>query len=79
MQKLHKLAEIGIFTLKALYPGEISVSQAPQKLFPPLSLYKVSLTRDEFLYHIIYRTYSFSFNFNLYNLVSVIHDILFFG
>jgi hypothetical protein len=54
MQKLHKLAEIGIFTLKALYPGEISVSQALQKLFPLSSLYKVSLTRDEFLYHILF-------------------------
>ncbi|GAU33078.1 hypothetical protein TSUD_227370 [Trifolium subterraneum] len=40
--KLHKLAEIGIFTLKALYPGEISVSQAPQQLFLLPSLYKAT-------------------------------------
>jgi hypothetical protein len=54
MQRLHKLAEIGMFTLKALYPREISVSQAPQQSFQLPSLYKVSLTRDEFLYHILF-------------------------
>ncbi|XP_045822500.1 sister chromatid cohesion protein PDS5 homolog B-like isoform X1 [Trifolium pratense] len=40
--KLHKLAEIGMFTLKALYPGEISVSQAPEQLSLPPSLYKAT-------------------------------------
>ncbi|KAK2453745.1 sister chromatid cohesion protein PDS5 protein A [Trifolium repens] len=45
--KLHKLAEIGIFTLKALCPGEISVSQVLPQILLPLSLYRASLTRDD--------------------------------
>ncbi|CAJ2674086.1 unnamed protein product [Trifolium pratense] len=45
--KLHKLAEIGIFTLKALCPGEISVSQVPRQILLPKSLYRASLTRDD--------------------------------
>jgi hypothetical protein len=55
MQKLHKLAEIGIFTLKALCPGEISVSQVPRQILLPLSLYRASLTRDDvsFLYEFL--------------------------
>lgn len=45
--KLHKLVEIGLFTLNALSPGEISVSQAPRQILIPLSLYRVSLTKDD--------------------------------
>ncbi|GAU44494.1 hypothetical protein TSUD_13050 [Trifolium subterraneum] len=45
--KLHKLVEIGIFTLKALCPGEISVSQVPRQIFLPLSLYRASVTKDD--------------------------------
>lgn len=47
MQKLHKLAEIGIFTLNALSPVEISVSQAPRQILLPSSLYRASLPNDE--------------------------------
>ncbi|XP_050886005.1 sister chromatid cohesion protein PDS5 homolog B isoform X2 [Lathyrus oleraceus] len=44
---LHKLAEIGIFTLNALSPVEISVSQAPRQILLPSSLYRASLPNDE--------------------------------
>jgi len=55
MQKLHKLVEIGLFTLNALSPGEISVSQAPRQILMPLSLYRASLTKDDvsFLYEFL--------------------------
>lgn len=58
MQKLHKLVEIGLFTLNALSPGEISVSQAPRQILIPLSLYRVSLTKDDvsFLYEFLFLT-----------------------
>ncbi|XP_058724136.1 sister chromatid cohesion protein PDS5 homolog B isoform X3 [Vicia villosa] len=45
--KLHKLAEIGLFTLNALSPVDISVSQAPRQILLPSSLYRASIPNDE--------------------------------
>lgn len=52
MQKLHMVAEIGVFTLNALNHGEISISQAPRQVLLPSSLYRVRLTKNDvsFLY-----------------------------
>lgn len=47
MQRLHMLAEIGIFILNALNHGAIPVSQAPGQILLPSSLYRVSLTKND--------------------------------
>lgn len=47
MQKLHMLAEIGIFTLNELNDGGISVLQASGQVLLPSSLYRVSLVQND--------------------------------
>lgn len=47
MQKLHMVAEIGVFTLNALNHGEISISQAPRQVLLPSLLYRVRLTKND--------------------------------
>jgi len=46
MQKLHMLAEIGIFTLNKLIHGGISKLQTPGQILLPSSLYRVSLLKS---------------------------------
>lgn len=47
MQKLHMLAEIGLFTLNSLNHGRISLSQAPRQVLLPSSLYRVGITKND--------------------------------
>ena len=47
MQRLHLLADIGIFILNALNQGAISISQAPGQILLPSSLYRISLAKDD--------------------------------
>ena len=47
MQKLHILAEFGMFALNALKHGAISVLQAPGQILLPSSLYRVSSAKND--------------------------------
>lgn len=47
MQKLHMLAEIGIFILNEFNHGGISVLQTPGQILLPSSLYRVSLIKND--------------------------------
>lgn len=42
LQNLHILADIGIFILKALNTSGISMSNTPDKILLPSSLYRIS-------------------------------------
>lgn len=60
MQKLHMLAEIGIFTLNELSHGGISKLQTPGQILLPSSLYRVSLVKNDvsFLEDAVDRTFN---------------------